>query len=125
MYRLAFQRLFEARHFLTGGDWGDENRPHAHRYRLECRLEGAALDEHGYLVDLVDVEARLDEALERYRGRLLNDLEEFRGLNPSLEHFARILNDRLTANRLDPRISASEVRLWENDAAWASHRRVA
>jgi 6-pyruvoyltetrahydropterin/6-carboxytetrahydropterin synthase len=123
VYQLGLQRSFEARHFLVGGDWGDENRPHTHAYRIEWILAGSTLDRHGFLVDLVQVEARLDEVVERFRGMLLNDLPEFRGLNPSLEHFARILNDRLAASLGDSRPTSSEIRLWENDAAWASHRR--
>jgi len=120
MYRLSLQRDFEARHFLIGGDWGDENFEHSHPYRLEWILEGAALDEHGYLVDLVVVESHLETTLQGYRGRLLNDLPEFAGLNPSLENFARVLADRLAAALDRRRVTAQTVRLWENPNAWAS-----
>ena len=30
MYKVAVTREFIANHFLIGGDWGDENKPHAH-----------------------------------------------------------------------------------------------
>ena len=52
MYTVAVQREFTARHFLVGGDWGDENEPHAHHYVAEVRLEGPDLATHGYLDDL-------------------------------------------------------------------------
>src|SRR5512141_1212480 len=101
MYTLAVRRDFITRHFLIGGDWGPENFPNSHHYVLELQLEAADLDQHGYLVDIVDVSRHLDELIRYYAEKMLNDLPEFRGLNPSLEHFARILavslNDRITA----------------------------
>src|SRR5438552_19214825 len=91
MYTLAVQRDFVAQHYLIGGDWGAENQLHSHHYRIELRLEGSTLDQHGYLVDIVDVEHHLNELVAHYRDHTLNDLPEFAGLNPSIEHFSRIL----------------------------------
>jgi len=122
VYTLAVRRDFIARHFLIGGDWGPENLPNSHHYLLELQLSGPVLDQHGYLVDLVEVERLLDRTLARYRDQLLNDLPEFAGLNPSLEHFARILcttlNDHLPALNL----STVRVVLWENPNAWAAYQ---
>jgi 6-pyruvoyltetrahydropterin/6-carboxytetrahydropterin synthase len=122
MYRLSLQRDFEARHYLIGGDWGVENVEHAHPYRIEWILEGAALDEHGYLVDLVQVEEHLEATLRAYRGRALNELPEFAGLNPSLENFARVLAVRLGTALDRTRLAGHTVRLWESPSAWASFR---
>ncbi len=90
-YTLCVRREFIAQHHLIGGDWGAETLPHSHPYRLELELAGPDLDPHGYLVDIVEVERVLDAEVARYRDRSLNDLPSFAGLNPSLEHFARIL----------------------------------
>ena len=122
MYTLAVHRDFVAQHALIGGDWGAENQRHSHHYVLELQLEGAELDRHGYLVDIVDVEQRLNELVVRYRDHFLNDFAEFAGLNPSLEHFARILASTLNAAIKAPNISALRVVLWENEIAWASYR---
>ncbi|MCS6801136.1 MAG: 6-carboxytetrahydropterin synthase [Chloroflexota bacterium] len=122
MYRLAVRRDFISQHFLIGGDWGPENAPHSHHYVLEARLEGEALDQHGYLVDIVAVESLLDRLISQYRDRMLNDLPEFEGRNPSLEHFARILCKALDDGLSSAALSAIEVRLWENENAWASFR---
>lgn len=122
MYTLAVRRDFIARHALIGGDWGAENQPHSHHYVLELQLEGAALDRHGYLVDILDVEAALNDLLARYRDHLLNDLPEFAGLNPSLEHFCRILAEALSGRIAAENIIALKALLWENESAWASYR---
>jgi 6-pyruvoyltetrahydropterin/6-carboxytetrahydropterin synthase len=120
MYTLAVRRDFIARHFLIGGDWGPENYPNSHHYILELQLSGAKLDRHGYLCDIVDVEKHLDEVVAYYREQMLNEKPEFEGLNPSIEHFARVLavtlNERIDA----PNISKLKVVLWENESAWAS-----
>lgn len=121
MYTLNILRDFTARHYLIGGDWGAENQPHAHPYRVEVRLSGATLDQHGYLVDIVAVEAALEKMVSRYENALLNDLPEFAGLNPSLEHFARIICLQLAEQIPTDGLQTLAVQLWENDNAWAMY----
>jgi 6-pyruvoyltetrahydropterin/6-carboxytetrahydropterin synthase len=73
-------------------------------------------------VDIVEIEKALDEQVSRYRDRTLNELTEFAGLNPSIEHFARILCEALSGRIQATNLDALTVRLWENDIAWASYR---
>lgn len=120
MYTLAVRRDFIARHFLIGGDWGPENDPNSHHYVLELRLKGIELDQHGYLCDIVDVEQHLDEVVNYYKEQMLNEKLEFEGLNPSIEHFARILATTLNERILAPNITKIKVVLWENESAWAA-----
>ncbi|OPY66670.1 MAG: 6-pyruvoyl tetrahydropterin synthase [Syntrophorhabdaceae bacterium PtaU1.Bin034] len=123
MYTVAVERDFIARHFLFGGDWGDENNPHSHHYRIEVQLKGRSLDEHGYLVDIGEIEKVLDQILNHYRDRMLNSMSDFSGLNPSIEQFARIFCEDF-ANRVSHGILSSiRVKIWENDIAWASYTR--
>ena len=124
MYALAVQRDFVAQHFLIGGDWGAENEKHSHHYKIELRLEGDTLDKHGYLVDIVDVEANLDALVASYRDHTLNDLAEFAGLNPSIEHFSRIVCETLAARIKAGTLQAMVVTIWENQIASASYRKV-
>jgi 6-pyruvoyltetrahydropterin/6-carboxytetrahydropterin synthase len=122
MYSVILRTDFIAQHFLVGGDWGPENERNSHHYVLEVQLEGPTLDEHGYLVDIVQVEDALAGVRADYADRLLNDLAEFRGLNPSLEHFARIICERLAAVLAAPNLTGIGVRLWENERASAAYR---
>ena len=77
MYTVAVKRDFVAQHFLIGGDWGPENEWHSHHYALELQLSGPTLDQHGYLVDIVDIEANLEALVAYYKDKTLNDLPEF------------------------------------------------
>jgi 6-pyruvoyltetrahydropterin/6-carboxytetrahydropterin synthase len=121
MYELMVRRDFVAQHFLTVPNCGPENEWHSHHFEVEVLLEGPELTEHGYLVDITEVEAALDGIVDRYRDATLNDLPEFDGLNPSIEHFARIvctsLQDRLSAGALE----SITVKIWEDEDAWASY----
>lgn len=122
MYALCVRRDFVAQHYLIGGDWGIENERHSHHYRIELKLEGERLDRHGFLTDIVDVEAQLDVLVASYRDTTLNDLPEFAGLNPSIEHFARILCEALTAKIRTDHLNGVSVTIWENQIASASYR---
>lgn len=121
MYRVAVKRDFVAQHYLVGGDWGLENQRHSHHYQVEVELAGRTLDAHGYLVDIVDIESHLDALVDYYRDRTLNELPEFAGLNPSIEHFSRLfcrqLKERLKAAALD----SIQVKIWETGIAWAAY----
>ncbi|MCL4501456.1 MAG: 6-carboxytetrahydropterin synthase [Deltaproteobacteria bacterium] len=121
MYTLAVKRVFVARHFLVGGDWGKENELHSHRYQLEVQLEAQVLNEHGFLVDIVALEAHLDELVAYYRDQTLNELPEFAGLNPSIEHFARLLAQELL-NRIKDPLHALTAKVWEDEIAWTQYR---
>ena len=121
MYTLSVKRDFIARHFLIGGDWGAENFPNSHHYVLELQMSGRELNRHGYLVDIVDVEKHLDEIVNYYEEQMLNDKPEFVGLNPSIEHFARILATSLSERINAENIAVLKIVLWENASAWAAY----
>lgn len=121
MYTVAVERSFVAQHFLFGGDWGPENLLHSHPYKVEVQLRGDTLDGHGYLVDIVDIDFHLDEIVAYFRDRTLNELAEFAGLNPSIEHFARILCRMLRQRISAPNLQAMRVKIWETDIAWAAY----
>jgi len=122
MYTVAVRREFIARHFLIGGDWGRENDPHAHPYVAEVSIESAELDQHGYLVDIVKIDEGLSAIVDRYRDKLLNDLPEFKDINPSIEHFSRIICEKLFESIQPPGTGTISVRLWENETCWAAWR---
>jgi 6-pyruvoyltetrahydropterin/6-carboxytetrahydropterin synthase len=121
MYTLAVKRDFVARHYLVGGDWGAENDLHSHHYRVEVQLEGKVLDQHGFLVNIVALEAHLEELVAYFRDLTLNELPEFAGLNPSIENLARIMGQDLLGRVTEP-IHALTVKVWEDQIAWTAYR---
>lgn len=121
MYELMVTRDFVAQHFLTVPNCGPENEWHSHHFRVEVRLRAPALNEHGYLVDIDDVKTALDTQVARFRDTTLNDHDAFAGLNPSVEHFARIFLEGVTDAMKTEHLDAVTVKIWEDDEAWASY----
>lgn len=122
MYAVAVKRGLTAQHFLIGGDWGQENERHFHHYVVEVCLEGRTLDEHGYLVDIVEIETHMDELVSYFQDKTLNELPEFGGLNPSVERFARIFCQEMGSRISNPNVCAINVTVWENEQAYAAYR---
>ena len=121
MFTVAVKRDFIAQHYLIGGDWGNENTRHSHHYYVELQLSGAELDQHDYMVDIVEVEALLDAQVRYYKETTLNDLPEFQGHNPSIERFAFILCTTLADKLRAPNVDVMTIKVWENEIAWASY----
>ncbi len=121
MYQLAVIREFDATHYLLGGMGGEENHPHSHRYRVEVILSGKTLDEFGYLLDITGIDQVMDELVSDTAGKILNDLPEFAGLNPSIENFSRIWCHALLKRLETDPVKSIRVRIWEKESAWASY----
>ena len=120
MYSVAVSRNFIAQHFLVGGDWGKENSLHSHFYKVEVNLEGRNLDQHGYLVDIVDIEKNLDQLVNHFTDKTLNSLPVFKNLNPSIENFCRIMWEMYSKMIVTGTIESLTITLWENEIARAS-----
>lgn len=121
MYTLSIHRKFTAKHFLIGGDWGEENELHAHNYELEIQVTGLELNIHGYLLDIVDLTTHMDAIVSKYREMTLNDFSEFEGINPSIEHFSRIIAHALAPHLREPNLQRLTVQISEDEIGWASY----
>ena len=121
MYTVTVTRSFVAQHFLTVPNPGPEGDLHSHVFGVEAHLSGPEVDEFGYLLDIDDVKAGLDAVENRYRDATLNDLPEFEGQNPSVEHFASHVADVLREECDLSNVSELRVKIWEDDEAWAAY----
>ena len=85
---------FDAAHQLDAGPEGDPRyrRMHGHSYQVEVWVHGP-LDERGWVVDMGDLERRIEVARDALDHRLLNDVE---GLGiPTMENIARFTWEKL------------------------------
>ena len=121
-YRVGVNRSLVAHHYLVGGDFGAEGEPHSHEYRIEVIVEGDALDQHDFLVDITKLKDELGRLVGYFENQTLNDLPEFEGINPGCEAFAHVMAESLRANIGPELVSALTVKIWENEEAWASCR---
>ncbi len=129
MFSVGVRRSLNAVHYLCARDgserdFGPEGTPHSHPYEVELIASSAELDPNGFSLDIAVVESVLEETLARVDGVLLNSLPFFTNRQPSLENLAVFLLETIRRT-LQERGAAPalpmELRIWENDAAWASY----
>lgn len=95
MYTLKAEGAFEAAHKIKDYP-GKCARLHGHNWVVEAVVKGKELDELGMLIDFKTVKKALNETLERFDHRYLNELEPFAsGVNPTAENLARIIFEEL------------------------------
>lgn len=121
MYKLGVRRTFSARHYLIGGDWGEENIEHSHTYQMELVLEKKELDRHGFLVDIDEVAKHVDEVTATFQDQTLNTLAAFAGTNPSIERLATVLHGNFKKRFESFQLEALSITIWEDDIAWTSY----
>lgn len=124
MYTLIVKDSLIAQHYLTVPNCGPENEWHSHHFTVEIILESESLNQWGYVCDITDVKSALNMLKEKVSDVTLNDLPAFEGLNPSVEHFARISAQHIR-DALDPetrrRCERMHVRIWEDEEAAAQY----
>ena len=102
------------------GDFGAATRLHGHCYRVQVVLRSDGLDEDGVVYDV----ARLREHLRSILGRLhyqnLNELDEFRDTNPTVENVARHVHESMAA-AVGGDVGHLRVTVWESPTAFASY----
>mgnify|MGYP006304485147 FL=1 len=121
MYTVSVRRPFIAQHFLTVPDPGPEGTLHSHQFTVVLEFDGESLGEYGYLVDIDAINAALDSVVETYADTTLNDQPAFEGLNPSVEHFSRIVCEHVVDRAAPTNPDRIRVRIWEDDDAFASY----
>lgn len=87
MYEIMVEQHFDAAHYLRGYQGKCENL-HGHRYTVKVKLSAAKLNEIGLAYDFTDLKKYLKEILGRYDHTCLNDLPDFKKVNPSAENIA-------------------------------------
>jgi 6-pyruvoyltetrahydropterin/6-carboxytetrahydropterin synthase len=127
MFKVGVKHEFNASHALVG-DFGDETIPHSHTYMLDWNLAVRELDENGFSMNIANLEEAIARTAAQMDGLYLNDQPFFTGRQPSVENMAvyldTLLNEKLESLGEDlSRLMWTEVRIWENDYAWASYEK--
>ena len=89
---------------------------------MQAIFEGDRLDQHGYLLDIAEVEPRLDGIVARYRDRMLNEMPEM-AARTRRSSGSRASADRVAQDLPAGNVSALTIKLWESDTAFATCRR--
>ncbi|MFH1079370.1 MAG: 6-carboxytetrahydropterin synthase QueD [Pseudomonadota bacterium] len=116
MYEVTIKNTFSAAHILKeiGGKCEDL---HGHNFIVEATIRGESLNEEDLLIDFRDLKRWINDILEAFDHRYLNEIDIFKGMNPSSERIARYIHDRLADKMKSSRLNVARVTVWESDNA--------
>jgi 6-pyruvoyltetrahydropterin/6-carboxytetrahydropterin synthase len=118
MFTLALRKKFIAHH-RNAVEPDPEHPLRSHLYLLEVMLEAEALDSEGMVLDLDELANEIENILDLYRDKNLNELAPFQKRIPTLEALARVLGDAIDESLYAPHLTAISVRLWRDEEVWA------
>lgn len=114
-YLLSAEAVFSAAHRLPGVDMCDRLHGHNWRVRLTVRVDESALDDQGMGVDFRAIETAVQDAVNDFEHRHLNELPDFREQPPTAERIAKVIHQRAGARLagLEDRATIEQVEVWE------------
>jgi 6-pyruvoyltetrahydropterin/6-carboxytetrahydropterin synthase len=116
MYEVTIRKSFSAAHILReiGGKCEDL---HGHNFIVEATVRGKSLNGEDILLDFRDLKRWTNEILETLDHKYLNEIEVFKGMNPSSERIARYIHDRLADKVETLGLKIARVTVWESENA--------
>jgi 6-pyruvoyltetrahydropterin/6-carboxytetrahydropterin synthase len=120
MFELGVLEEFEAIHSLKG-DFGPATCLHGHTYKVQVVVQGDRLDKSGALYDVSKVRENLKGVLGHLHFQNLDELEEFQGVNSTLENVCKYIYEKLAPSLREAPIQHLKVTLWESPSAFASY----
>lgn len=122
MFIVTEERTFVASHrvLLPDGSWEPY---HKHDWLLRLSVQAKALDEKGFVIDFLDLQALLDRVLAPYLGKNFNEVAPFSDdLIPTAECIAWQLYLELAPSIDNEHRTLSEVALREAPTSWGIYR---
>ena len=121
MFELKVVTHFSAAHQLKLVAVKCENL-HGHNWKIEVCVKGEKLTPAGVIMDFGQIKKYVSEIMTSLDHKFLNELEWFKGANPSSEIIAMKIAKELQEKIDDPSVKVSSVTAWESDDACATYR---
>ena len=121
MFEIGIVEEFEAVLSLEG-DFGPATRLHGHTYKVQVVIQGDVLDDTGVLYDISRLRDSLKEILSHLHYQNLNELDEFKDLNPTVENVCKYIYERMDL-ALGGGVGGLKVTVWESPTAFSSYWR--
>lgn len=120
MYELRIKVDFAAAHHLEGYP-GDCARPHGHNWVVEVFARSKELNSIGLAMDFRTLKTAAKELIGAWDHQDLNQLPDFKAINPSAEQIARLSFERLSTLVNNDKTWIERVTVWENDRCSATY----
>ncbi|MDR3203275.1 MAG: 6-carboxytetrahydropterin synthase QueD [Deltaproteobacteria bacterium] len=123
MYELKVTNRFAAAHNLRDF-YGKCENLHGHNWFVEVVARAEELEKNGLAMDFGEIKKFLNQTLDRIDHQYLNEIDEFKVLNPSSENIAKFIFDNLAPVLLKAssgRVRLRSVSAWESENACATY----
>ncbi|MDR4509261.1 MAG: 6-carboxytetrahydropterin synthase QueD [Candidatus Brocadiaceae bacterium] len=118
MFELVIETDFSAAHNLREYEGQCENL-HGHNWKVLVILRSGSLDKSGMVMDFRDAKARIGEIMKRFDHTYLNELSEFKVLNPTTENLSKTIYQELKTS-LPAGVKVDRVTTWESERCGAT-----
>jgi 6-pyruvoyltetrahydropterin/6-carboxytetrahydropterin synthase len=119
MYELITEAEFAAAHRLREYDGQCENL-HGHNWKVELVVAGEELGPLGMLIDFRDIKAILNDVLDTFDHKYLNELPPFTECNPTTENLSRVIYEMVNGH-LPKGVCVRSVTTWESSRCGARY----
>jgi 6-pyruvoyltetrahydropterin/6-carboxytetrahydropterin synthase len=120
MYELTVRDTFSAAHALRDYD-GDCANMHGHNWSVDMVVRAETLGPNGLAADFRDLKSVLHDVLSELDHKLINEVVPFDEINPSSEHIAKWLFERMSAVVEGFGVRLAAIRVGENENCSVSY----
>ena len=118
MYEIKVKANFSSAHNLRNYR-GKCEHLHGHNWNIEAVFAYEKLDKDGMAMDFKDAKAVLKRAIEDMDHSYLNELKDFKTINPTSENIAKLIYDKIKKASSGIR----SISVWENESSCATYTR--
>ncbi len=120
MFQITRERTFSASHQLRNYK-GRCERLHGHNWRVRVCVQAEDLNESGMVMDFHDLDKLMQEAIEPFDHRHLNEVTDFETANPSAENIAKAIGESIKKSLTSTKIVLAYCDVFENDFSRARY----
>lgn len=122
MYEVTVSGHFDSAHYLREYHGRCENL-HGHRWQVEVSVRSNKLNQIGLALDFTELKKALRETVAQFDHVCLNDMPEFRSINPSSENIAKVIFKKVSErlHEMGRDFAVFSVRVYESPDAWVTY----
>ncbi|MDP8221560.1 MAG: 6-carboxytetrahydropterin synthase QueD [Candidatus Stygibacter frigidus] len=114
MYKLNVISDFSSAHRLEGYEGACHNL-HGHNWKVRVGILASQVDDIGMTVDFGIVKQHLNSLMAELDHGYLNEMECFKGMNPTSENIAKYIFNRLSQVLNGDFVRVAEIEIWESE----------
>ncbi len=116
MYEVTIEASFSAAHRLRRYRGKCENL-HGHNWKVAVSVVSDKLDKSGMVIDFKELKELTWRVLKKLDHQYLNDLPEFKKVNPTSENIAKFLYSKLKGTVEKRGAKLHRVKVWESEGS--------